>query len=322
MSIVSVSCCNSYNSDELYRQLQRSIELAGGFDIGSYSQIAIKINICDARTPDTGAVTHPAFLDILLRYLREKFGDIPIFVLESDGVVVLADEFIGWLGYSRIIERWNARFVNLSKSPSIDVVVNGSVFSSLSLPLVVRDSFFITCAKLKTNVLSQITCALKNQYGVMPMVDKNQYHPVLDRAIAELNTVYRPDFSIVDGIIGHGGTQGPAFGIPIPAGVIVAGKDPVAVDTCCSHIMKVPPVFVGHLRLSEKLGVGHRKHQTVGDQPPRVDFNVNLASMLLFKTGSAIKRKLTARRRASASSHVMPDKSQHVDLQATEASHL
>lgn len=298
MNFVNITYCDSYHKDELLKKISCAIELAGGIQLNDNKKIAIKINVCDARTYDTGAVTHPVFLDVLLCYLRDQFGDIPIYVLESDGTVVLADQFVKWMGYHDILKKWDAQYVNLSRSPSIVVDVNGKVFDKQSLPIVIRDSYFITLAKLKTNVLSLITCALKNQYGCMPMIDKNVYHNVLDRAIAELNTIYRPDFSIVDGIIGHGGVQGPAFGVPIPSGLIISGQDPVAVDHCCSKIMRIPPWLVRHIRLAAKLGVGSQKYELVGDPFKRVGFNVNLVEMLVFKAGGIFKRYLASKKRS------------------------
>jgi uncharacterized protein (DUF362 family) len=277
--------------------LERGIDLVGGLCLAGKSKVVIKINFCDVRTVDTGAVTHPIFLDALLSYLRDQYSDIPIYVVESDGAVVFADEFVKWLGYKKVIDKWNAKFVNLSKDAASDFQVNGLHFSSLPIPDTLRDSYFITLAKLKTNVMSQITCALKNQYGCMPEVDKAQYHSVLEKVIADVNLAYRPDFCIVDGILGQGGTEGPAFGVPIPAKVIVLGKDPVAVDSVCAKIIGFPPSLVGHIRAARRVGIGNGRYSLVGDPIPEINFHAKLMYMLVFRMGIKLRDVILARRR-------------------------
>ena len=84
---------------DVYPNLRRAIELAGGLPVRAGDAVAIKINLCDARTPETGTITHPVFLDALLRYLREEHEDLTLYVVESNATVVIADEFIRWFGF-------------------------------------------------------------------------------------------------------------------------------------------------------------------------------------------------------------------------------
>ena len=143
-------------------------------------KIIIKINLCDARTPEVGAITHPLFLDALLQYLRSFCSNTEIYVVESDATVVLADEFIRWFGFEPILSRWNAQWINLSKINSIKKILNGLFFKEIELPEIFEDEFFfISLAKLKTNILTKISCVLKNQFGCLPKVEKNEYHPYI-----------------------------------------------------------------------------------------------------------------------------------------------
>ena len=100
----------------VYENLPRAIELAGGITLSGQDKIVIKVNLCDARTPDTGVITHPVFLDVLLKYLRDRFGEkMIIYVVESDGRVVIADLFVKWFGLLSVIEKWGAEWKNLFK---------------------------------------------------------------------------------------------------------------------------------------------------------------------------------------------------------------
>ena len=67
--------------DDVYHNLSRAIELVGPLPLTSAKMVVIKLNLCDARTPETGTITHPLFLDALLRYLRNNFENLDIYVV-------------------------------------------------------------------------------------------------------------------------------------------------------------------------------------------------------------------------------------------------
>ena len=257
-------------------------------------RIVVKINLCDARPPETGAITHPLFLDALLRYLREHWGyDLDIFVVESDSARVLADYYIKWFGLLPVINRWKARWRNLIKDKTIKKKIKGRFFDIIKIPSIFEDSFFITLPKMKTNRLTKITCCLKNQHGCLPVLRKDRFHPHIDDVIVDENLAMKPDLCIVDGIIGMGGTQGPAFGVPIYSNVIVAGKDPVAVDAACARIMGFNPYFIGHIRKAAKSGIGSMKFNCIGEDIKDVkkDFMWSGLESLMFKVAEYLKAR-------------------------------
>lgn len=280
----SVSIVKS-SYDNSYENISKAIELAGGIKLSGKNKIIIKINLCDSRTPDTGAITNPIFLDALLKYLRDTFGNIDIYVVESDGRVVIADLFVKWYGLLPVIEKWNAKWLNLSKDECTEKTVPGFDFS-FSIPKIFDNAYFITMPKLKTNVLSTITCCLKNQFGCNPRLDKQTLHPKLDKAIVALNLALgAPDFCIVDGIIGVGGIWGPSFGPPIHSQLIIAGTDEVAVDSVCAKIMGFNPSRIGHIRLAVKKGLGNPKCNIIGERLSDVkqDYDWSNFQAMLFK---------------------------------------
>jgi uncharacterized protein (DUF362 family) len=56
----------------------------------------------------------------------------------------------------------------------------------------------------------------------------------------------RPQLAIVDGIVGMQG-DGPIKGDAVDVGVILAGTDPVAVDSTAARLMGIDPERVGYL---------------------------------------------------------------------------
>jgi uncharacterized protein (DUF362 family) len=239
-------------------------------------------------------------LDALLRYLREAYAGLEIYIVESDATVVFADEFIRWLGYMPILERWNAHWHNLSKGEILQIAIqHGHYFSAVPVPRILKESYFISLAKLKTNLLSTITCSLKNQFGCLPMKKKSVFHDDLAKVIADVNMAMRPDFSIIDGIIAQGGARGPAFGIPIRANVIISGGDPLAVDCACARLLGFDPRRVDHIRLSAASRVGHMQYLLIGDPIEPVNFELDKLEMFQLKFAQwIIKTRRTHFRKA------------------------
>jgi uncharacterized protein (DUF362 family) len=71
----------------------------------------------------------------------------------------------------------------------------------------------------------------------------------------DINAAMRPDFAIVDGIVGMEG-NGPIQGAPKAAGVLVLGDDPVAVDATCARVMGLLPEKINHIARAAVL-LGH-----------------------------------------------------------------
>ena len=116
----------------------------------------------------------------------------------------------------------------------------------------------VSLAKMKTHHWAGATLSMKNFFGLVPGSiygwPKNKLHYIgIPRAVCELNRVFRNTFAIVDGVIGMEG-NGPIQGTPKHAGVLVMGRDLVAVDSTCCRIMGIDPEKIDYLRLAATLG--------------------------------------------------------------------
>ena len=126
--------------------------------------------------------------------------------------------------------------------------------------------FVVSLPKLKTHHWAGVTLSLKNMFGVIPGScygwPKNILHWAgIDRAILDINAAVRPDFAIVDGIVGMEG-NGPIQGVSKSAGVLIAGDDPVAVDATCARVMGLVPERINHIARAATL-LGHIETQKI-----------------------------------------------------------
>ncbi|MFH1085807.1 MAG: DUF362 domain-containing protein, partial [Chloroflexota bacterium] len=71
----------------------------------------------------------------------------------------------------------------------------------------------------------------------------------------DLATLFRPTFALVDGVHAQEGL-GPVYGLPVEMGLVVAGRDLVAVDAVTSQAMGFDPRQILLLRTAAERGLG------------------------------------------------------------------
>ena len=146
----------------------------------------------------------------------------------------------------------------------------------LYLPHTVLGSdLLVSMPKMKTHHWAGATPSMKNLFGIVPGGvygwPKNVLHWAgIHQSIADLHSLFPNHFAIVDGIVGMDG-NGPIQGLPKPAGVIVSGHDPVAVDATCCRIMQIEPSRIEYLTLAGGLeGIAEENIQQIGEKPDSV----------------------------------------------------
>jgi uncharacterized protein (DUF362 family) len=159
-------------------------------------------------------------------------------------------------GYFKIIPGFEDSFVdlNVDEVTRVRPARQFSRMKKLYLPnTALGADLLVSMAKMKTHHWVGATLSMKNLFGVVPSGiygwPKNVLHWAgIEECIADLYMAFPRQFAIVDGIVGMEG-NGPIQGVPKHAGVLVAGRDPVAVDATCCRIMRIDPLKIGYLQL-------------------------------------------------------------------------
>jgi len=104
---------------------------------------------------------------------------------------------------------------------------------------------------------SRLTMSLKNIMGILGGNRGNIHHD-LDRNIAELNTVMRFDLIVLDAvrILTANGPQGGRLQDVRFAGTVIAGTDPVAVDSYGATLFGITGNDVPHVLYASRQGLG------------------------------------------------------------------
>ena len=86
--------------------------------------------------------------------------------------------------------------VNLTKEATIKKKIDGYLFDEIKVPKTIAESdLFISHPKLKTHLMTKMTCGLKNQLVCLPNLHKTRFHLTkTDEAIADANLAYKRSF--------------------------------------------------------------------------------------------------------------------------------
>ncbi len=207
--------------------------------------------------PKSAINTHPLLVHAVYEGFR-ALGAASVRIAEGPGhrrdTLDLADA----AGYFEAVPRFEDAFVDLNLDDVSRVRLSQPAFRRMQewyLPKTALGAdLLVSLPKMKTHHWAGVTLAMKNLFGVVPSGvygwPKNTLHwSGINECIADLRTLFPRQFALVDGIVGMEG-NGPIQGSPKPAGVLVAGSDPAAVDATCCRIMGIDPLKLPYLALA------------------------------------------------------------------------
>jgi len=245
---------SAFSLDERAEQiLQSAVEQLGEEDVIKASHnIVIKPNLCCDKSSRSGATSDVSLVDALVSVLTNMNSSARISIVESNNASINASEAFELLGYSELAKHRNVTLVNLSNDKKRYVSIEGHILDNLLIPQTLFDmDYFVSVAKMKTNIIDRMSGVLKNQFGCLTARNKTRFHPFLSEVITDLYNVFRPNMCVVDGCPGMEGF-GPTDGIPVDTGLLVVGNDAIATDCVIAEMMGFSSKSVPHLKFALK----------------------------------------------------------------------
>jgi uncharacterized protein (DUF362 family) len=216
------------------------------------TRVGLKPNLVVARPAGEGATTHPEIAEGLIRYLQEK-GFMNLVILEGSWVGDSTRQAFPRCGYSALAKQMGVELVDTQGDTYTSCDCKGMKIEIADSALAV--GFMINLPVMKGHCQTSVTCALKNNKGIMSDREKRRFHSLgLHKPIAHLNTVARNDFIVVDGICGDLDFE--EGGNPIPAGRMFAARDPVLCDAWVCDQMGYSLSEVPYIGMAAALGAG------------------------------------------------------------------
>ncbi len=109
----------------------------------------------------------------------------------------------------------------------------------------------------KTHGSTTLTLSMKNLMGVIGK-NRGQIHWGIDQKLADISTFIRPTLIVLDAtrIMLHGGPSGSDLGSVKVMNRVIAGTDPVAVDSWGATLFGMKGTEIGHIARAYDMGLG------------------------------------------------------------------
>jgi uncharacterized protein (DUF362 family) len=217
---------------ELVDWVARTVELAGGFGqaVRPGDSVLLKPNFNSGDPPPNS--TDIPLLVAMIRLLRDH-GARRVIVGESSRHPPTSTRFeMGRTGLFDACKREGAEVAVFGEGEWAPVPVRGRYFKRLEIarPLVECDRLVYACC-LKTHWLSKFTASIKHSVGCIRPRYRAQLHfgGHFEERVAEIASTLRPDLILIDArsVYVRGG---PCYGLTRYPGVMLAGRDRVALD--------------------------------------------------------------------------------------------
>ena len=237
--------------------VRQAIDLAGGLPdlITPRSKVLVKPNLCSPQPSGTGITTDCRVTEAVTKIVLE-LKPKSVIIGEGAGAgydfsgSTSTEEAFRVSGTADVAARLGIELRNFNHDEWEEVSVkNPYIMDKVKIARTALESdVIISLPVLKTHLRTLITLSLKNTKGVLPGAEKRKTHALgLDKAIADLNSVVKPSYVVVDALAGMQGLwEYPQDKVEM--GLILAGREPCAVDTVGTYLMGFNPAQIMHLQ--------------------------------------------------------------------------
>ena len=163
------------------------------------------------------------------------------------------------LGYTGLADRYGLKLIDLNDAETITLKNDNALqLKEFHMPKIAQCAFIISLPVLKDHSFTKTTIAMKNMFGIAPgrfyagSWNKSKLHsPSTDKSVVDVCLYKKPDLSVVDASVALEGMH--LSGRHKKIGLVLAGLDPVAVDSLGSTLLGHDPQKMPYLTLSHGL---------------------------------------------------------------------
>jgi len=271
---------NDYSDlDALVESVKKGFEYFGGVEklIPKGAKVLIKPNLAERLTPDKAATTHPKIIQAIVRAIKNVAGEIFISDLAAGTNYQAFDELMTKTGMKDVALEENVKIIDMSRFGYVVKKIKNYFWLEKTdfLSFLDQVDVVINVPKMKTHGITFFTCCVKSSFGVIHPEERKYIHAKEDRfefakGVVDVYSVFKDKIAlhVVDGIIGMEGDEGPSYGDPVNTGLILIGKDGVAVDAVVSKVMGYEPKHIPTIKfaIQKYLGEGDLENiKIVGD---------------------------------------------------------
>lgn len=236
--------------------IAKALDLIGaGAKLPQEGLIIIKPNLTNSLPPPV--TTSAAAVEAAYNYCQAH-TKAEIAIGEGCGTGRTPDVYAA-LGYIDLAEKYGIRLIDFNDAETVTLENKSALqLMRFHMPRIVQQAFIISLPVLKDHSFTKTTIAMKNMFGIAPSKfyasswNKAKLHsPSTDKSVVDICRYKKPDLSVVDASVALKGMH--LAGRHKKIGVILAGFDPVAVDTVGSQLLGHNPKRLEYLTLANGL---------------------------------------------------------------------
>ena len=236
--------------------VKNTCDVLAASDIRSYLKkdyaVSIKPNLVVARPASGGATTHPEVVEGIILFFKD-YGVKNIKIIESSWVGDSTKHAYKNCGYEELSRKYNVCLIDL-KNDKVKTLKSGDYKIEVCGEALNTD-FLINVPVLKAHCQTRFTCCMKNLKGCISDDEKRRFHTLgLHKPIAALNALIKTGYCVVDGICGDLSFE--EGGNPVEANRIIAGRNPLTVDSYCAELIGYKPDEIDYLVYGKQTGIG------------------------------------------------------------------
>lgn len=247
--------CDSYDGDVLTSAMEGLFqEIAVAKELNASTKVLLKPNLLSKLPPERAVTTHPEIVRAVIRgCVARGVRKENIIVADSAGGLYNTKQtkaLYQVCGMTKVAEEEGVVLYSDCQSQRVDC--KGQGYFTILQPVLDVD-FIINLPKFKTHVMTGMTAGVKNMFGIIPGLDKSQWHtryPERDpfgEMLMDLYELFTPNLTILDGILGMEG-DGPGGGTPRELGILMASENTLHLDLAVAEMMGLDPMIVPYLK--------------------------------------------------------------------------
>ncbi|MBN1793801.1 MAG: DUF362 domain-containing protein [Candidatus Omnitrophica bacterium] len=265
---VIVGKCKGYDASLVKEAILQMAGYIGPLNaiIRPQREVILKPNMICAAEADRHVTTHPVFIEGVIQIVKDLGGRPVISDSPAFGSLVGVAKKCGLFDIAR---RYNVPLREFKQPVRLDLITSITPRGLVLDRAAIDAECLINLPKLKSHVQLIYSGAVKNLYGCMPGKRKVWPHFVAQNdtkrfceMLVRICAVLKPPLTIMDGIIAMQG-RGPRKGSTAELGVIVLGKDDVAIDTVISGMLRIKEDRYDILSMARGLGVGTGRQEDI-----------------------------------------------------------
>jgi uncharacterized protein (DUF362 family)/NAD-dependent dihydropyrimidine dehydrogenase PreA subunit len=245
-------------NNEISEIIKNVFKIFGVEDKVKDKKVLVKPNILGPFPPERGVTTDPRIISAIVQELK-KCKSKEIIVGDNSGSIHYDPLKIAKI--TGILDASDGCYGNIARKV-LKVKVESKFIDELFISRIVKEAdYVINVPKFKTHMLTTITGAIKNMFGIIPGGKKAQLHS-LNRSIDEfaelLVDIYQiriPDLNIMDAIIGMEGA-GPTHGKIRIINKIISSDNGISLDAVMAAMMGLKPDTIELLQVAKDRNLG------------------------------------------------------------------